>query len=187
MAQSKNTTSGSAPTALSGNQVANTAAAPRAADGKYTTQGVPHGYTSLTPHLAVQPAADALEFYRSVFEARILDITRMGDVIAHALLQLSNGRFTLSDPMPDYGLVAPDREQASITLAMYVTDVDEIVHRALAAGASVREPLSTFVSGDRYASIVDPFGIRWAIMTRVEDLSPEESAQRVSDWAAGQV
>jgi PhnB protein len=28
--------------------------------------------------------------------------------------------------------------------------------------------------------------VRWSIMTRVEDLSEEESAQRVADWAAKQ-
>ena len=54
------------------------------------------------------------------------------------------------------------------------------------AGATVREPLTTFVSGDRYASIRDPFGIRWTIMTRVEDLSEEESARRVAEWARQQ-
>jgi PhnB protein len=28
--------------------------------------------------------------------------------------------------------------------------------------------------------------VRWSIMTRVEDLSEAESAQRVADWAAKQ-
>jgi PhnB protein len=40
------------------------------------------------------------------------------------------------------------------------------------------------VSGDRYASVRDPFGVRWSIMTRVEDLSEEESTARVAEWAA---
>jgi PhnB protein len=54
----------------------------------------------------------------------------------------------------------------------------------VAAGATVREEPSTFVSGDRFASIRDPYGVRWSIMTRVEDLSEEESAARVAEWAA---
>jgi len=61
-----------------------------------------------------------------------------------------------------------------------------VVERAVSAGATLREPLSTFVSGDRYASLIDPFGVRWAIMTRVEDLSAEESRRRVADWAKQQ-
>ena len=43
-----------------------------------------------------------------------------------------------------------------------------------------------FVSGDRFASIRDPYGVRWSIMTRVEDLSEEQSAARVAQWAASQ-
>ncbi len=46
--------------------------------------------------------------------------------------------------------------------------------------------MSTFVSGDRYASLLDPFGVRWAIMTRIEDLSPEESRRRVEAWSKQQ-
>lgn len=53
-------------------------------------------------------------------------------------------------------------------------------------GATLREPLSTFVSGDRFASIRDPFGVRWSIMSRVEDLSEAESAERVAQWAGAQ-
>ena len=63
---------------------------------------------------------------------------------------------------------------------------DETLAAAEAAHATVREPAMTFVSGDRFASIVDPFGVRWSIMTRVVDLSPEESKHRVQEWAAGQ-
>ena len=57
-------------------------------------------------------------------------------------------------------------------------------HGTITWGATVREAPSTFVSGDRFASIRDPFGVRWSIMTRVEDLSDEESAARVAEWAA---
>ncbi len=48
----------------------------------------------------------------------------------------------------------------------------------------MREPLTDFVSGDRFASIRDPFGVRWSVMTRTQDLSEEESARRVREWAA---
>lgn len=61
-----------------------------------------------------------------------------------------------------------------------------LVARAEAAGGAIREPLTTFVSGDRFASIRDPFGVRWSIMSRVEDLSEEESARRVAEWAKQQ-
>ena len=48
----------------------------------------------------------------------------------------------------------------------------------------MREKPATFVTGDRFASIYDPFGHRWAVMTRVEDVSPEEAERRrLAEWA----
>lgn len=158
----------------------------RAADGAHTKNGVPTGYTSLTPHVVASPASRALEFYRAVFGARVVDEIRMGDFIGHATLELASGRFTVSDALEAYELVAPSGGPASMTLAIYVPDVDATIERAIAAGARLREPVSTFVSGDRFGSIVDPFGVRWSVMTRVEDLSPEDSAERVRRWAATQ-
>ena len=156
----------------------------RAATGTHTENGRPRGHSSLTPHLVVSPAAQAVAFYREVFGAELVDETRFGEVIAHATLSLPVGCFTLSDPLPQYELVAPSPGPLSMTLAIYVTDVDEVAERAVARGAKLREPVSDFVSGDRYASILDPFGVRWAVMTRVEDISREESAERVRRWAA---
>jgi uncharacterized glyoxalase superfamily protein PhnB len=163
--------------------------ATRAANGAHTVNGRPRGSTALTPHLVVSRAARAIAFYEQVLGARVLDVTKMpgSDAVAHAELDFGLGKLTVSDPIEAYGLVAPDPARgASFSLALYVPDVDEVVARAVAAGATLREPTTTFVSGDRYASLIDPHGVRWAIMTRVEDLAPEESQRRVAEWAARQ-
>jgi PhnB protein len=160
---------------------------PTAADGQFTTNGVPHGFTSLTPFLAIPDAGAAIAFYRDVFGARVVDVTDMGGVIAHAELDFGNGHLQLGEPNPAYHLVpSPAGEDDCYSIALYCPDVDAAVERAVAAGASVREPVMEFVSGDRFASIRDPFGVRWSVMTRVEDLSEEESARRVAEWAAQQ-
>jgi PhnB protein len=70
------------------------------------------------------------------------------------------------------------------SLALYCPDVDAMVQRAVERGATVREPATDFVSGDRFASIRDPFGVRWSVMTRIEDISDAESDRRVAEWAA---
>ncbi|GAB3810883.1 VOC family protein [Micromonospora zhanjiangensis] len=159
----------------------------KAATGQYTTDGIPHGATSLTPFLAIPDARGAIDFYRDVFGARVVDVTEMGGVIAHAVLDFGTGLLQLGEPMPDYGLVAaPEGDNDCYSIGLYCSDADAVVARAEAAGATVREPLTTFVSGDRFASVRDPFGVRWSIMTRVEDLSEEESARRVAEWAAKQ-
>lgn len=156
----------------------------RAATGAHTTNGLPHGATSLTPFLAIPGAQAAIEFYRDIFGARVVDVTEMGGVVAHAELDFGAGHLQLGEPMPDYHLVAPPGgDDDCYSMGLYVPDVDAVVERAIAAGATLREEPADFVSGDRYASIRDPFGVRWSIMTRVEDLSEEESAARVREWA----
>jgi PhnB protein len=158
-----------------------------AANGEHTTNGTPHGATSLTPFLVIPNARGALDFYRDVFGARVVDVTEMGGVVAHAVLDFGNGLLQLGEPMPAYGLVtSPDGDNDCYSLGFYCADVDATVARAESAGATVREQPSTFVSGDRFASIRDPFGVRWSVMTRVEDLSEEESARRVAAWAQQQ-
>lgn len=192
-----------------------------AATGTHTTNGTPHGYSTLTPFVAVPRAADAMAFYEQVFGARTVAVTEMGGLVVHAELDFGNGRLQLGEPNPTYGLLPPpgtndsgaaddsaaadDSDSAEgsgaaddsvegsgggdevcYSLAIYVPDADAVVDAAQAAGATVREPVVTFVSGDRFGSIRDPFGIRWSVMTRVEDLSDEESAARVAQWAAQQ-
>jgi PhnB protein len=151
--------------------------------------GRPEGYTTLTPFLVCAPAAEAIAFYTDVFGATV--VSRMdgseGSVL-HAELDLGLGRLQLSDPNEQYGLVAParDGDRVSGSTCIYVADVDAVFAAAVARGATVREEPSTFVTGDRFASIYDPFGHRWAVMTKVEEVSPEESERRLAEWAATQ-
>lgn len=111
----------------------------------------------------------------------------MGGILVHAELDFGQGRLQLGEPNPDYGLVAPPTPpQACYSLGLYCAQVDDILARAEAQGATIREPVTNFVSGDRFASIIDPYGVRWSIMSRVADLSEAESAERVARWAAEQ-
>jgi PhnB protein len=161
--------------------------------GDHTTDGRPHGFSSITPFLVIPGSARALEFYRDVYGATIGGVTEMpgadGDpIVVHAEVLFPDGRIQIGDPNPTYGLIPSvgDGHTVSYSMGLYVTDVDSTVERAVAAGAVVREEAQTFVSGDRFASIIDPFGVRWSIMTRVEDLTEEESTARVAEWAAAQ-
>ncbi|MFB7251966.1 VOC family protein [Microbacterium sp. NPDC056234] len=153
--------------------------------GTHTTHGRPNNATSLTPFLAIPRADEAIAFYRDVFGATVIDVTEMGGVVVHADLDFGLGLLQIGEPTPEYRLVSPPSgEDDCYSLGLYVPDVDAVVEAATAAGAVVREAASDFVSGDRFASIRDPFGVRWSIMSRVEDLSPAESARRVEEWAA---
>lgn len=160
---------------------------PVGATGEHTTDGIPHGRTSLTPFLALHDPAGALRFYAEAFGARICGVTEMGGTVVHAELDFGYGRLQLGAVNPSYRLVPlPDGDDDCYSLGLYCSDVDDVVTRAVALGATIREETATFVSGDRYASLRDPFGVRWSVMTRVEDLSDTDSDRRVADWAASQ-
>jgi uncharacterized glyoxalase superfamily protein PhnB len=71
-------------------------------------------------------------------------------------------------------------------LWIYVEDCDTLFKRALAAGAHVfggaTGELTDQFWGDRSGTVVDPFGFKWSIATRKEDLSPKEMERRQSEF-----
>lgn len=156
--------------------------------GTYTRNGTPIGYTAITPFIVVSDPAEAIAFYEKVFQAKAKSVTEIEadgrKMIIHADLDFGNGFLQLGAANPSYKLVLPPGEgTACYSLGIYVPDVDRVYELAVAHGAAVREPIADFVSGDRYCSVLDPYGIRWSIMTRVEDISEEESYRRVAEWS----
>ena len=151
--------------------------------------GVPAGYTTFTPFLVVDGAARAIDFYGAVFGAGVVSRTDGPDgSVPHAELNFGAGRLQLGDPEPKLGLVAPEKATSNVSHStmIYCPDVDDAYQRAIRAGATAIEEPATFVTGDRYGVLMDPFGHRWAIMTRVEDVPAEEAERRVKQWLASQ-
>ena len=62
-----------------------------------------------------------------------------------------------------------------------VDDVDAIVGRAQAHGATLLRAPSDQWWGVRSAVVRDPFGYRWSIHSIVEELSPEEMQRRADE------
>jgi PhnB protein len=141
---------------------------------------VPEGYHTLTPYLSVENAADAIEYYKQAFGAE--EKFRMdapGGKIGHAELQIGDSHVMLSDPFPQSSTKTP-REVGATTgsIFMYVEDVDAVVKQAVDAGATVTMEVADQFWGDRFGTITDPFGHIWAIATHIEDVPPEEMAER---------
>jgi uncharacterized glyoxalase superfamily protein PhnB len=149
---------------------------------------VPAGYTSLTPFVCVDGAAAAIDFYTSVFGAQVVARNDAPDgTVAHCELEFDSGRLQLSDPAPDHHLLPPSGgDDVHHSTVLYHPDVDAVYAAAVSAGAKGYGEPSTFVTGDRYAALLDPWGHRWAVLTRVEDVDPEEAERRVNEWVAQQ-
>lgn len=149
---------------------------------------IPAGYTSLTPFLVVDGASRAIDFYTTTFGATLVSRNDGPDgTVAHAELDFGQGRLQLSDPAPAMGLIAPDgTNRVTHSYVLYCPDVDATWRAAVEAGATPFEEPSTFVTGDRFGAVLDPFGHRWAIMTRVEDVPADEAQRRIEEWIAAQ-
>ena len=159
--------------------------------GRFTENGTPDGYTSITPFIVVQNPAEAISFYQTVFEAKAKNVTEFehegNKIIVHAEIDFGHGFLQLGAASQDYHLVLPpENGNACYSFTIYVENVDETLALAMSNGATIREPIANFVSGDRYCSILDPCGIRWSVMSRIEDISQEESYRRVEEWSKGQ-
>jgi len=61
-----------------------------------------------------------------------------------------------------------------VSVQIYVEDADKAFRQAVEAGATVKCAIDDMFWGDRYGSIVDPFGHSWDIATRVKDLTDAE-------------
>ena len=144
------------------------------------TKPIPEGYHTVTPYLAVDDAAAAIEYYTRAFGAQ--ERVRMeapGGKIGHAELQIGDSFVMLADPFPQASTTPPkELGGTSASIHVYVEDVDAVVKRAVEAGATITMEVADQFWGDRLGSVRDPFGHSWSIATHVEDVSPEEMAVR---------
>ena len=141
---------------------------------------IPDGYPRLSPYLAVEGAAAAIDFYTSVFGAtERFRLPGPGGTIGHAELQLGDSVVMLADASPDFGNRSPRQIGGSpVTLGVYVEDVDAVFDRAITAGAKPMRPVETQFYGDRTGQFEDPFGHKWSVSSHVENVSPDEMARR---------
>ena len=146
-------------------------------------------FHTITPHLTVRGVKDAVAFYCRAFggSAELYrNLALDGKSVMHAELMVGDSRFFLHDEFPEHGEMSPLGGQSTgMKLHLYVDDVDDLYQRALEAGATpVLMPLQDCFWGDRYAIIRDPFGHRWSMATRIEDLSPRQLQKRAREFNA---
>jgi PhnB protein len=141
---------------------------------------IPEGYHSVTPYLAVDDAAEAIEYYEKAFGAK--ERVRMeapDGKVGHAELEIGDSLVMLSDALPQFAARPPkELGGTSASILMYVEDVDAVVKQAVDAGAKIEMEVADQFWGDRFGTVQDPFGHLWSIATHVEDVPPEEMAER---------
>jgi PhnB protein len=144
------------------------------------TKPIPDGYRTATPYLIVKGAAEAIEFYKRAFGAT--ELLRMADPkgrVGHAEIRIGDSVIMLADEYPEMGHRGPrSLGGSSVSILLYLEDVDTVFERALKAGARAQRPVQNQFYGDRSGTLEDPFGHVWTIATHVEDVPEEELKRR---------
>jgi PhnB protein len=144
------------------------------------TQPIPEGYHTATPYLVIDGAAEAIDYYKKAFGAKErMRMEAPGNRIGHAEIEIGDSLVMLSDAFPQSTTKAPTELGGTTAgVFLYVEDVDAVVKKAVDAGATVTMEVADQFWGDRFGSITDPFGHSWSIATHVEDVPPDEMAER---------
>jgi len=139
---------------------------------------IPEGYHTLTPHLIVRNAGKALEFYKKAFGAEeIFKMPTPEGKIGHAELKIGDSIFMMCDEWPGMASSPQTVGGTSVTLHLYVQDVDTAYKKAITAGCTSTMPVQDMFWGDRYGKLKDPFGHEWSIATHKQDLTPTQIAE----------
>jgi PhnB protein len=141
-----------------------------------STNPIPSGMHTVTPHLICAGADQAIDFYKKAFGA--IELSRMpgpDGKVMHASIRIGNSVVMLNDENPQWGTLGPKALKGSpVTIHLYVEDANALFEQAVRAGAKVTMPLDDMFWGDRYGKLEDPFGHQWSIGTHTRDVTPEE-------------
>jgi PhnB protein len=139
---------------------------------------------AVLPHLVVDDAAAAIDFYVNAFGA--VEHGRVpgpdGKLI-HAALAINGATVMLNDDFPEMSggkSMTPKALGGSpVTIHLVVTDVDKQFQQAVDAGATVVMPVEDQFWGDRYGVLRDPFGHQWSMGQPVREVSIDEIHEAV--------
>jgi PhnB protein len=146
---------------------------------------IPQGYHSVTPYLAVDDGAAAIEFYKKAFGAtEVMRMNGPDGKVGHAEVKIGDSIVMLGSAPPNSGLRSPHSLNGStVSIFVYFENVDSVFNKAVSSGAKEVQKLENMFWGDRYGRLTDPFGHSWSLAQHIEDVSSEEMGRRAQEAA----
>jgi PhnB protein len=137
---------------------------------------------TITAHIIVRDAARAADWYAQALGAEIGARIRVPDGRYMQIeLRLGDSQLMVADEFPEMGAVSPQTLGGTYgALTVAVDDADAAWQRALDAGAEVLHELEDAFWGERHGQFIDPFGHRWGVAQRLEEIPPEEVERRAA-------
>lgn len=130
----------------------------------------------INPHIVVQGAERAAVFYSEAFDAQeVSRIPTPDGRLMSVVLQVGATQLHLADEFPEMGVLAPPTVGGTaVVLGLDVEDAEAVFAQAVAAGATVRQPVAEMFWGAKHGQLEDPFGHRWNVAQHVRDVPQEE-------------
>ena len=131
---------------------------------------IPKGLRTVTPYLSINGAAAAIDWYKKAFGAKeiVREPTPDGKLM-HAQIRIGDSILMMCDVFPGASSQSPDvLGNSSVTLQVYVKNVDKLWQQAVDAGAKITMPLDNMLWGERYGQLTDPFGHHWSLSEQIK-------------------
>jgi PhnB protein len=152
-----------------------------------SVRSIPAGYHAVTPVLTTKDVEKAIGFYKRAFgaEERVRFLGPDEKSIMHAEIKIGDSVMMLGEEHPEMGCQGTQSLGGTpVNFYLYVEDADQAYTRAVLAGAKADKPVMDMFWGDRCEQLTDPFGHRWNLATRKENLTPEEIRKRAGTFFA---
>jgi PhnB protein len=121
------------------------------------------------PQLFIRNGVRDIGFYTKAFGAIELNrVTNHDGSIHVAELSIDGAIFHLHEEILRESQFSPEKINGTTTLiGLFVPDVDTVINKAIAAGATVISPAQDYDYGYRQGEIKDPFGHQWMIEMKI--------------------
>lgn len=118
--------------------------------------------TFFAPQLIISDCAAAIKFYEQAFDVKELQRWSNDDGSVHvAELSFDDAIFHIHEPTAKQQN-SPVNGVTCI-IGVFVNDVHAVVEKAVAAGATIINPIQDYDYNYRQGTLVDPFGHQWLI------------------------
>jgi PhnB protein len=137
---------------------------------------------TITAHIVVRDAARAADWYARALGAEVGKRIRAPDGRYMQIeLSLGESQVMIADEFPEMGAVSPQTLGGTYgALTVAVDDANAAWQRALDAGAEVFHELEDAFWGERFGQFIDPYGHRWGVAQRLEEIAPREVERRAT-------
>jgi PhnB protein len=124
---------------------------------------------SFAPILYLINVAASIEFYKQAFGAKELRRFSNDDGSVHvAEMEIADALFHIHEETAYARQLSPlTLNGTCLVIGLFVEDPDAMMERAVALGATVRNPMQDYDYGYRQGDIIDPFGHHWTIEKRI--------------------